>query len=267
MKGKILYYSGSGNTKISCEYIAQNLEGVEIELIDMVKNETIPDFDECDIVGFATFTDFFATPHLFEQYVRKIPEQNDKMAFVFNTYGIMSGQTLFRMSKEVTSRGFKVIAGHSFKTPESYPPAIKRGIGSQDNPKEKSLKKFKRFVEQLSDSLKSNAEGNEIKKAKIKKGSIMGRLFGNRGPTSARKSMGEKYVDEELCTECGVCEKGCPYNAIALSSKPEFDMEKCYGCWWCYNHCPKEAIYTNKMRGSSHYPKPTKEFKEKLMNL
>jgi len=76
--------------------------------------------------------------------------------------------------------------------------------------------------------------------------------------------MGEKFVDENLCTECGTCEKTCPYNAIMLNPKPVFDMTKCYGCWGCFNHCPTKAIYTKKFRGVGHYPKPSNQLKEKL---
>ena len=92
----------------------------------------------------------------------------------------------------------------------------------------------------------------------------MGFLFGNMSRTMARKDMGEKFVDESLCTECGICEKGCPYNAIVLAPKPQFDMEKCYGCWYCYNHCPEKAIYTKKYRGVGHYPKANDQLVSKL---
>lgn len=76
--------------------------------------------------------------------------------------------------------------------------------------------------------------------------------------------MGEKYVVEEFCTECGVCEKGCPYGAIWLDPKPVFNMDRCHGCWSCYNHCPERAIYTKKYRGAGHYPRPSDLLREKL---
>ena len=82
--------------------------------------------------------------------------------------------------------------------------------------------------------------------------------------TKARKDMGEKFVDESLCTECDTCRKLCPYGAIELEPKPVFDMAKCYGCWSCYNHCPTKAVYTKKFRGEGHYPGPLAQLKEKL---
>ena len=261
MKGLILYYSGSGNTKVACQYISKNLDNVEVELVDIVKSKEIPNFENYDIVGFATFTDFFNPPYLFEQFVQGLPDQNDKLAFVFSTFGNIAGKALFNMKKQVSAKGFKVAAGFAFKVPESYPPAVVRGIGDQNNPKEEHLNEFKLFVQKLNEILRSPVDVGE---AKIKKGGIFGLLFGSMKRTYARKDMGEKFVDESLCTECGICEKSCPYNAIILAPKPQFDMEKCYGCWYCYNHCPEKAIYTKKIRGEGHYPKANKQFVTKL---
>ena len=57
MKGIILYYSGSGNTRLACQYIAKNITGMEFDLFNVVK-ETNPEFKLYGLVGFATFTDF-----------------------------------------------------------------------------------------------------------------------------------------------------------------------------------------------------------------
>lgn len=82
--------------------------------------------------------------------------------------------------------------------------------------------------------------------------------------TKAREDMGQKYVDEALCTECGICARLCAYGAIELRPKPVVDIDRCYGCWGCYNRCPEKAIYTNKYRGVAHYPKPHESLREKL---
>jgi len=66
--------------------------------------------------------------------------------------------------------------------------------------------------------------------------------------------MGEKFIEETLCNECGICKKLCPNGAIELNPKPVFDMDRCYGCWACYNHCPEKAIYTKKVKGKDIIP-------------
>ncbi|MHA1166891.1 MAG: EFR1 family ferrodoxin [Candidatus Hodarchaeales archaeon] len=270
MKGLVFYYSGSGNTRLACKYISRKLQNIQLELFDIVKADELPDLDSYDIIGFATFTDFCGQPFLFKEFLKKIPPQKDKIAFIFLTYGFLFGNALRKMSKLVRNRGFKVIAGFALNTPESYPPANVRGIGNMNNPREKELENFNSFISNLDgDLLDYSQKGSRIVTRKIKTGvknTLFGYTIGDRmhSPTRAREDMGEKFVDEKLCTECGRCAKGCPYNAITLNPKPQFDMTKCYGCWYCYNHCPEKAIYTNKFRGEGHYPRPSDQLRKKL---
>ena len=271
MKGLILYYSGSGNTKLACQYISKNLQNTQFDFYNIVNNNGMPDFDSYDIIGFATFTDFFGQPFLFKEFIKKIPTQDEKLAFIIITYGFMFGNALRNLSKLVSKRGFKVTTGFALHTPESYPPANVRGIGDVNNPKEKVLGNFDKFISNLNEDIAYYLQnGNKMKKRRIRTGflnTIVGYTIGNRihSPTRARKDMGEKFVDETLCKECGLCEKGCPYEAITLDPTPQFDMTKCYGCWYCYNHCPEKAIYTEKFRSAGHYPRPNDQLREKLM--
>ncbi len=271
-KGLIFYYSGSGNTKLACEYISQNVHNIQLELCNIVKINEIPDLDLYDFIGFATFTDFFGQPFLFKDFINKLPIQKEKMAFILITHGSgMFGNALRHLSKRVRKRGFKVITGFALLTPESYPPANVRGIGDVNNPKEKHMERFDNFISDLSEDLNNYfRNGGEIRKRSINTGlfnTLIGFTIGNlmHSSTRARKDMGEKFVDETLCKECGRCAKGCPYDAITLNPKPQFDMTKCYGCWYCYNHCPEKAIYTEKFRGVGHYPRPNDQLREKLI--
>jgi len=261
MKGIICYYSGSGNTKLACRYIVGNIE-VPFDLVDVVKEREI-DLETYDVVGFATFTDFVGPPYLFQAFIEGLPRQEGKLAFVFNTYGFISGKTLRILERIVAAKGFKVIAGHSLHTPESYPPMSARGRGAEEAPNEKEMRSFDAFISELGQLLERTKEGQRIEKKKVRIG-LVNSVVPTYSRTTARRDMGEKYVDESLCNECGACEKQCPYGAIQMEPKPVFDMSKCYGCWRCYNRCPEHAIYTEKYRGGPYYPRPNDRLKEKL---
>lgn len=261
MKGIICYYSGSGNTELACRYIAGNLKSIEFDFLNIITDGN-PALEKYDIVGFATFTNFLNVPPIIRSFIENLPGQN-KPAFVFNTYGFISGRTLGILEKLVKDKGFKIIAGHSLHTPESYPPMIIRGRGNEQAPNEKEMKDFNKFITVLDRLFNELNRDNEIGRAKIKIG-LLNSLMPAFSLTKARDDMGEKYVDEALCNECGLCEKLCPYIAIKCSPKPVFEMNKCYGCWTCYNHCPVRAIYTAKYRGAGHYPQPIKQLKKKL---
>ncbi len=53
-------------------------------------------------------------------------------------------------------------------------------------------------------------------------------------------------IVEELCTRCGICEKGCPVTPAAihpkLQGKAQLDEDRCICCYCCHEFCPNKAI-------------------------
>lgn len=262
MKGIICYYSGSGNTKLAMEYLSKKISNIEFELYNIVKNE-VPDFSKYDIVGFATFADYLSPPQLFYDFFKKVKTQDNRPAFIFNTYGGITGTTLKDIAKLAKSKGFYVLSGFSLHMPQSYPPMRKNNMPSDNAPTSKEAYEFNEYITILDNQLGEVKSGKKVISKKIPTGGMMG--FAPKFPrTQAKKGFGIQNVNEELCIECGLCKKTCPYEAIEMSPKPDFDHDKCYGCWGCYNHCPKKAIYTKKFNGEYQYKEPTKELLKKL---
>jgi len=262
LKGTFCIYSGSGNTRLACEYIASKLPRVEFDLIDVVQEEDVR-LEPYDVVGFATFTDFFALPRRFQTFLKELPPQEGKPAFVFNTYGSFSGKTLKILGDLAADKGFNVLAGHSLHTPESYPPLNALGITSETSPDEEELEAFNRFIDRLAAKILVVETGEEIEADGVHLG-LLNRLIPALPRTTSRTLMSDLHVDAERCTECGLCEQLCPYDAIVLDPKPVFDAERCYACWACYNHCPEKAIYTKRYKDVGHYPEPNARLQQKL---
>ena len=54
------------------------------------------------------------------------------------------------------------------------------------------------------------------------------------------------FVNEQLCTGCGLCTKVCSEDAISLNSgKAEIDVSNCNECGLCISICPRRAITTD----------------------
>jgi NAD-dependent dihydropyrimidine dehydrogenase PreA subunit len=49
-------------------------------------------------------------------------------------------------------------------------------------------------------------------------------------------------LDEERCTQCGICEQECPVGAITLDPYPVRD-ESCFLCNNCARFCPEDAMH------------------------
>jgi NAD-dependent dihydropyrimidine dehydrogenase PreA subunit len=240
----VCYYSGLGNTKLACEFIAARL-GHPVDLIDITTSSGL-DLACYDAVGLATFTDFGGIPELFVRYLRSLPAQADKPAFCLNTYGFASGRSAADLAAAASRAGFSIFASHSLRMPESYPPMISLGLGFPSQPDDSRARVFERFVDVLPSSVSRHL---------VVKVPLLSRLTPPRPRTTARDDMGEKRVDADSCTRCGTCERGCPYHAITLSPLPVFDQSACYGCWRCYNRCPSHAISTRRFTGP-YYPQP-----------
>ena len=259
MRGLICYYSGTGNTKLACEAIAARTRAIDFKLFDITQ-EGNPKLESYDLVGFATWADFLNPPQRMKTFLESLPRQSQMPAFVFNTFGGFSAKTLATLDHWARDRGFHVITGYSLHTPENFPPMIKRGQDFKDSPNEKELASFEAFITQLDELAKSLAAGKTVPARHVG----LSRFIPAFSRTHSRKSMGEKFVDVDACTECGICRDRCPYGAIELDPKPIFDQTKCYGCWACYNHCPTQAIHTKKIRGVRQYARPNDELRKKL---
>ena len=262
MKGLICYFSTTGNTKLVCQYLASRISSISLELFD-IKEKQILDLSSYDIIGLATYADFLAPPLLIRNFIRSLPMQAGKPAFVLNTYGNINGQTLLSLKQLAKLQGFKVVAGYALNTPENYPPLVAGGLANTRFPTQVQLEEFQKFIMNLEQLGITLAQGGTLREAHLDL-DLMNRLIPPLPRFLGQKLMGEKMVDQLACTKCGLCVKSCPYQAIEMREEPYFDEKKCAACWSCYNHCPTKAIYTKKLKGKGHYSEPGVELREKL---
>jgi ferredoxin/flavodoxin len=262
LKALLCYYSGSGNTALAAQYLAGNVKSCQIEMFN-IEDGGVPELDGYDAVGFATFANFWAPSALMSEFIDTLPEQHGKPAFLFSTFGMVNGNTTRIMADLVTERGFMVVASHALHTPENYPPMISKGFGNVDAPNPRELDSFRRFVEELDETLARINAGEPVT-AKGTYVRMLGRIIPNYPRDNAARVMGPKAVDESRCTACGICAAGCPRQAIRLEPKPVFDESKCSGCWRCYNQCLMAAISTSKLGGEHQYPQPSASLRDKL---
>ncbi|MBQ3686033.1 MAG: phosphoadenosine phosphosulfate reductase family protein [Candidatus Methanomethylophilaceae archaeon] len=56
-------------------------------------------------------------------------------------------------------------------------------------------------------------------------------------------------IRAEMCTECGICEKGCPRHAIRIKGGMRVDPERCSSCGRCEKSCMVIHYYDKLMQG------------------
>ena len=272
MNGLIAYYSGSGNTRLACETVTRSISQVDWTLHDIAAEaaahagrieETIPDFAQYDLVGFAAFADLWKVSQLVCDFFDHVPQVDGTPAFVLNTFGSMSARTLPQLAKLARGKGFRVLCGHSLHMPESFPGMRAIGLSFDWSPSRREQRKFLRFIDLLHGMAGELAEGRTPKPRHISGGP-----FGWLPPTprkSMKHVMGKQRVNQAKCTRCGECARHCPYGAIQMKPSPVIDHRRCYGCCACYNHCPEGAVSARGFKGWFRYPRPIKRVVDKLM--
>jgi hypothetical protein len=70
----------------------------------------------------------------------------------------------------------------------------------------------------------------------------IGMGFGSRAGKLHMHSQVSPVIDPKQCVGCGLCIKGCDFNAISIiNGKAQIDPKKCKGCAMCISVCPHHA--------------------------
>jgi ferredoxin/flavodoxin len=264
LKGAIIYYSNTGNTKLACEYIQKKSGNIRFDLIDMVREKNA-DLSDYELLGFAFFADTWQPPKLFVRYVESLRGASGKFAFCFHTYGAISGKAARIMVDILKKKGLKLIGEHALHTPENYPPMIAAGQGNKNKPREKDMRAFDAIIRALDEKAAMNEKGLEPEEEHAHIGLFNSLLPKNPGMLNTM--LAGKFrldVEQVKCIRCGTCERICPVNAISIDEEVSIDHARCEKCWSCYNHCPVGAIINGRYRGNARYPGPSKTYTDKF---
>jgi len=260
MKGIIAYYSTTGNTALVCRFVKAQMPSIDFDLHDVTKDGG---FDPAGygIVGFATFADELRIPELMRAFISSLRTGRGSHAFVFNTFGSISGRTLNDLVRAAGLAGFGVIAAASIHMPENYPPIIKTGLAFEGQPDARQGARLRRFIDGIDAGIRRIREGKDVRT--IRPSGLISMLpLPPRFLT--RMQSGSFECDTEKCTRCMSCVAGCPRRAITFSDRIVVDRNACRFCWKCYNICPANAIRGTKFGSGFQYRPDAARLRERL---
>jgi ferredoxin/flavodoxin len=265
MRVRIYYLSLTGNTKLICELIKKGIKYCDVEIYPIsTVNEMIIEKDL--IIGFACFTDQLGIPKIMKEFIEKNKTTRKNYAFIINTYGSISGRTLYDLYKYATKSRYVVIEGISIHVPENYPPMIKKGFAFENEPSIKELERIEIFLSNIQRKI-IQIDNNQLRKSDYYKIERKQQLMPILPKVLSKFELGKMECIENKCTKCRICEKGCPVGAIEIKAFPTFDIKLCQNCWKCYNLCPNEALRGSKFGNGYRYNTINKDFKEKIISL
>lgn len=239
---KLVYFSPTGTTKKIIERIAQGINPISVEMVDITgpearkqKLKTLE--NELLIIGVPVYFGRVQT-HAIE-WLHTIESNNTPTVCVV-VYGNRSyDDALLELKDTMVKRGCLTIAcaayigEHSFSNSET-PIAVGR-------PDVGDLSHAELFGQKIREKILSIPSINHIKDITV---------YGNNPyidmvESKKRLSSVDFISVNNNCSQCGVCTQLCPVGAINSERSTSIDARKCILCHACLKVCPENALNVN----------------------
>lgn len=251
----IFYFSATGNCKYVTTLLSQSLDDNRVySILDCLKNEKL-NFEAVvgESVGFVTPTYFWGLPEIVIEFIRKANIQVDKSNYLYHiaTYGTSTGKANAMMAELLSEKGIELSGRFGIKMVDTWTPVF--NLTNQEKIKQ-ITDAAKPQVETVVQKIKTGFSGNHhnirlpntIASIQYKK------FYSNGGGDTG------KFIVEDSCIGCGLCEKKCPSSAIQIENKkPVWIKDTCNLCLGCLHRCPKFAIqYGRKTKRHGQFQNP-----------
>lgn len=245
MKGLIIYFSGTGNTKYIAEVINKELtmNNHQTSIYSMEDNPNIPN-DSYDflVLGVPKYCEYL--PMFFVDYIKKAIPKNSTptKTLLFCTAGGNLKTGYKALEDILNEKNHFIVISKSLRMPNNY------FIGGIFKPK--SEEKNNKYIETSTKIAKELAQdfiNENYHKESI--GKFRERLLKSLAVKFKEQvsKTAENFTISQSCTKCELCVKNCPTNNISLVNDTINFHNKCISCLRCINICPFNSIgYKNK---------------------
>ncbi|ADG70518.1 4Fe-4S binding protein [Brachyspira murdochii] len=232
MKVYEIFFSPTGGTKKAADAVAEeivnNIDSSILEKVDLTDYNF--DFsslkiDKDDIAVIAVPAYAGRVPSTASKRILQIQGNNAK-AVIICTYGNRAyDDTMIELYDIVSSLNFKIVSAAAAVARHSI--AIKY---ASNRPDENDIKKLKEFAY---NTIKASSFLDDNK------------LNGNR-PYKKMSNVPLVPKTSSKCTNCKLCAKKCPVQAIDINNPKIIDKTKCISCMRCVHICHCSAKSVNK---------------------
>lgn len=232
MKGRIYYFTGTGNSMRAARVISGQLK--ETEIVSMRSDPKDFPATDCDIVGFIYPVYHWTMPAPAVTFVEGLDINPDAYVFVIAMPSFICGEACERLAEILKKKNVRLdygsivysVANYAIVYPP-FPPAKLRVPRTE--------KKLKRIALEIA-NLKKREYPRESKFIKRRKERVMGPYL------ELQKYADNPFTVNEDCISCGLCSRVCPCKNIELVEGTPTFLHHCANCMACVVSCPKRAI-------------------------
>ncbi len=244
-KGRIYYFSGTGNSHYCAKILGEKLELT----VDKIEKETEAK-GEMEYLGVVFPIYALGPPNIVREFIKKLEGVEAAYTFVVFTYGGTYGKALEYTKSLLEKEGINLSYGAGVKYPDNYIIMFK----VPDSKKQMEL------IGQADKKLGKILKDLREKKEYLERDKVPARYIPNKVYEYSSKNfkkMGKNLKADENCISCGLCERECPVGNIVQAGKRIVFGVRCELCLRCMHICPKQSInYKDKTQGKRRYLNP-----------
>ncbi|HBN07119.1 MAG TPA: 4Fe-4S ferredoxin [Cyanobacteria bacterium UBA8530] len=234
---KVFYFSGTGNSL----YVAKKFS-TEMYSIPQLMKEGRLEFED-ESIGFVFPCYSFGLPRMVLDFLKK---SKLKASYYFGvmTYGNMAGSGLSHLEEISGQVGIKFNYTAEILMADNYLPMFKM--------EDQSVKDSNADIEK---NLEEIALDIAARKNKLTRKGLASVTFSKLVHLSYKGMLDEadkKFIVQESCNGCGICQKVCPKKNIVVKEKAKF-QHRCDSCYACIHNCPRNAIHLKNERSKARY--------------
>ncbi|MCF0148888.1 MAG: 4Fe-4S binding protein [Clostridium sp.] len=240
MKGIILYFSGTGNTKFIANKIGEEFSknGCEIDIYSIEEKIELKNLSyDYLILGFPKYFEYI--PKIFFDYLEDNLYDSPKeiKTMIFST-GKDKSKTYFNeLEKKLLNKNYKVIVTKNFQMPDSYTLAK----GYKKNTRKDIKEIFDNSLEEVKNAVVNFLTDNYMKEEVNEISATFYRTM-NKIKTKDFYKNSINFSVNINCDKCNLCVNICPVKNIDNIGGDIKFRDNCIMCCRCVNACPKNAI-------------------------
>ena len=244
---KIFYFTATGNSL----YVAKRIGG-ELSSIPQMLKEGKSEFDD-EVIGFVFPCYAFGLPRIVCDFIKR-SKFKAKYFFAIMTYGNIGASGLRHMEKVASKAGIQFSYTNEILMIDNFLPLFE----IEDQLKKEKSKKIEEQLNQIVSDLKSRQQ-KLTRKGIVS--NVLSKPIHNLTDKYQFDDGDKRFIVQDTCNSCKVCEQVCPKNNIKVGKNPEF-LHKCEGCYACIHHCPQNAIHLKFERSKNRFINRNVKLKE-----
>lgn len=190
------------------------------------------------MVGFVFPLYYLGTPLIVKSFLEKLILDDVQYIFAVVTRGNpLAGGPISQLDKILKRKNQRLDAGFYITLPDNYIPMLNL---PSETEQQKQFQACEAKIPQIAAPIKGKVAIKEFARL-----SFLRPVINNRWAAKVNQS-DNRFIVEDSCISCGVCEQVCPVNNIKMEQARLKWLHHCQECLACLHHCPKQAIQCGK---------------------